>query len=165
MMGAKPCVRGPATVAGLAARPSRSQLRRPTGAPITADWAHQTARARRHCAVKAGKDSKDADADSKDDEDSGLGYKKRKLTVGSFAELVGFGLGLPVPAEVKLDKERWVVKADFESNNFDAEQTYRDQGYVDESDSSGLSTGALGALIFGVVILVGVALSMVYLVK
>ena len=32
-----------------------------------------------------------------------------KLTAGGLAELIGFGLGLPVPASVELDKENWKV--------------------------------------------------------
>jgi hypothetical protein len=40
-----------------------------------------------------------------------------KLTMGSFLELVGFGLGAAVPSHVEFDNERKVLKLDFESNN------------------------------------------------
>ena len=42
-----------------------------------------------------------------------------KLTLGSFIELVGFGLGAPVPSSIEFDNERKVVKMEFEANNFD----------------------------------------------
>ncbi|QDZ21469.1 hypothetical protein HOP50_05g39960 [Chloropicon primus] len=55
-----------------------------------------------------------------------------KLTAGGLAELVGLGMGLPVPAKTTYDPEKKQIVAEFEANNFAQEQKYRDSGYVDE---------------------------------
>lgn len=97
-----------------------------------------------------------------------------KITAGGLAELIGFGLGLPVPASVELDKENWKVgsgapralplpqgeasvtrgltpgsaqvNAEFEANNFGIEQKYRDEGYVPSADEGGQGFNFLGLL-------------------
>ena len=44
-----------------------------------------------------------------DEPASTSGAEEPKITAGGLAELIGFGLGLPVPASVELDKENWKV--------------------------------------------------------
>merc|ERR1712157_11275 len=80
-----------------------------------------------------------------------------KLTLGGLAELVGLGMGVPVPAKVELDMEKKQLIAEFEANNFDQEQKYRDEGYVDNSASSFnwltlLWLPVLGAIGYGIFI-------------
>ena len=41
-----------------------------------------------------------------------------KLTAGGLAELVGLGMGIPVPASVEIDMEKKQLIAEFEANNF-----------------------------------------------
>lgn len=64
------------------------------------------------------------------------GEPVKKLTLGSFMELFGFGLGLPMPSDVRVDKKNVKVYLDFEANNFDVQPKYRDEGWVDETESS-----------------------------
>ena len=66
---------------------------------------------------------------------------------------VELGMGLPMPAEVEVDGENKVIRAQFESNNFDQEQKYRDEGWVDEDGGSAL--GAIGKVFFVLVVLGG----------
>jgi len=63
------------------------------------------------------------------------------------------GMGLPMPASVEVDQEKSVIRAEFESNNFDQEQKYRDEGWVDEDGGSAL--GVVGKLLFVLLVLGG----------
>ena len=78
-----------------------------------------------------------------------------KLTAGGLAELIGLGMGVPVPSSVELDTKNKKLIAEFEANNFGQEQKYRDEGYVEEG-SSGFNwllllwIPALGAIGYGV---------------
>jgi len=58
-----------------------------------------------------------------------------------------------MPAEVEVDGENKVIRAQFESNNFDQEQKYRDEGWVDEDGGSAL--GVVGKLVFVLTVLGG----------
>lgn len=72
--------------------------------------------------------------------------ENKKITLGSFMELFGFGLGLPVPSEVRVDKKNVKVYLDFEANNFDVQPKYRDEGWVDETEAS---SGGFWKRLFG----------------
>ena len=56
---------------------------------------------RRRAGEEAGAEAEPEASTSKEEEP--------KITAGGLAELIGFGLGLPVPASVELDKENWKV--------------------------------------------------------
>lgn len=67
-----------------------------------------------------------------DEEPEYQGRGNNKLTAGSLIELIGFGLGAPVPSAIEFDREKKVVRMDFEANNFDQQYAYFEEGYVDE---------------------------------
>lgn len=57
----------------------------------------------------------------------------RPACAGSLVELIGLGMGAPVPASVEYDSERKVVRLEFEANNAECGgYAYMEEGYVDE---------------------------------
>ena len=56
-----------------------------------------------------------------------------RARAGSLIELIGMGMGAPMPASIEYDSERKVVRMEFEANNSECGgYAYMDEGYVDE---------------------------------
>lgn len=117
---------------------------------ITASGSSQLVRNQGHAARRAGrrgtKGTSVRPASTKAKKDGEGETENKKITLGSFMELFGFGLGLPVPSDVRVDKKNVKVYLDFEANNFDVQPKYRDEGWVDETEAS---SGGFWKRLFG----------------